>query len=145
MTGVVVRPMTEADIPAVVGIQEAIIRRPPGEHWVKMLGYHLSNQFDLSFVAELDGRPVGFVVGEIKIGPFGQEHSGWLEIVGVNPKLMGQGVGQALADALFGALSDRGVTNVFTAVEWDSGDMLAFFKSLGFDRSEYINLKKTLG
>jgi len=34
--------------------------------------------------------------------------------------------------------------NVFTLVRWDSADMLSFFKTLGFDRSNFINLRKTL-
>ncbi|CAO0821527.1 hypothetical protein DFAR_2460002 [Desulfarculales bacterium] len=30
---------------------------------------------------------------------------------------------------------------MLTAVRWDSGDMLAFFKNLGFDRYPLINLQ----
>jgi hypothetical protein len=29
-------------------------------------------------------------------------------------------------------------------VRWDSTDMLSFFKTLGFDRSNFINLRKVL-
>ncbi|MBU4605168.1 MAG: GNAT family N-acetyltransferase, partial [Proteobacteria bacterium] len=84
---------------------------------------------------------LGFILGEIKIGGFGTELSGWLELVGVEPDNMGSGVGASLVEALFGALRERGVQEIYTAVRWDSGDMLAFFKKLGFDQSAFINLR----
>jgi predicted N-acetyltransferase YhbS len=140
-----IRPLTPDDLEDVIAIQAAIIRRQPGLNWVKMLQDHVHHDHALSFVAEQDGKTVGFLVGEVKIGPFGQEHCGWLEMVGVQPKLMGQGVGKALAENFFRALAERGIPDVFTSVQWHSGDMLAFFKALGFDRSEYINLHKPIG
>ncbi len=145
MTDLQLRPLTADDLDDVIAIQAAIIRRPPGRNWTKMLQDHIQHDHALSFVAEKDGETVGFLVGEVKIGPFGQEHCGWLEMVGVQPRLMGQGVGKALADSFFRALAERGIPDAFTSVQWHSGDMLAFFKALGFDRSEYINLHKTVG
>jgi hypothetical protein len=38
----------------------------------------------------------------------------------------------------------QGVENVYTSVRWDSTDLLSFFKTLGFDRSNFINLRKVL-
>jgi len=145
MKDLLIRPLTRGDVEDVIAIQAAITRRPPGENWIKMLQDHTQHDYALSFVAQKDGQTVGFLVGEVKIGPFGQEHCGWLEMVGVNPKIMGQGVGQALAEKFIEALSERGIGDVFTSVVWHSGDMLAFFKALGFDRSQYINLQKTVG
>jgi predicted N-acetyltransferase YhbS len=138
------RPLTEDDVDDVIAIQAAIIRRPAGANWVKMLKDHIHHDHALSFVAVKDGETVGFLVGEVKIGPFGQEHCGWLEMVGVQPKVMGQGVGKALAEKFFQVLHERGIFDAFTSVQWHSGDMLAFFKALGFDRSEYINLHKSV-
>jgi len=33
---------------------------------------------------------------------------------------------------------------VYTAARWDSVDLLSFFKSVGFNRSNFINLYKKL-
>ncbi|MBU1742541.1 MAG: GNAT family N-acetyltransferase [Proteobacteria bacterium] len=144
MTDLFIRPLTRGDVDDVIAIQAAIIRRQPGQNWVMMLQDHTHHDYALSFVAQKDGQTVGFLVGEVKIGPFGQEHCGWLEMVGVSPKIMGQGVGQALAERFFEDLAQRGIGDVFTSVQWHSGDMLAFFKALGFDRSNYINLQKQI-
>ena len=63
----------------------------------------------------------------------------------MDPEHMGSGLGAALAEALFEALAKRGVDEVFTSVRWDSGDMLAFFRKIGFDQSPFINLSHSTG
>ncbi|MBU2467932.1 MAG: GNAT family N-acetyltransferase [Proteobacteria bacterium] len=137
------RPMTHEDLGEVKRIQARITRQPVPQPWMDMLAEHVDKIYRLGFVAEEDGALVGFILGEIKIGGFGTELSGWLELVGVDPEHMGSGVGAALAEVLFAALLKRGVQKVYTAVRWDSGDMLAFFKKVGFDQSSFINLRRT--
>jgi N-acetylglutamate synthase-like GNAT family acetyltransferase len=62
----------------------------------------------------------------------------------VNPRDMGKGLGRKLGLALLKNFKTKDVKRVFTAVQWDSGDLLAFFKSIGFTRSNFINLEKKL-
>jgi N-acetylglutamate synthase-like GNAT family acetyltransferase len=57
---------------------------------------------------------------------------------------MGKGIGKALGENLLEHFRSRGIKNIFTQARWDSGDLLAFFKSIGFDRSDFINLEKRL-
>jgi len=49
-----------------------------------------------------------------------------------------------MARKVFGVLKKNGIQNILTSVMWDSIDLLSFFKSLGFDRCEFINLAKTI-
>jgi len=63
-------------------------------------------------------------------------------MVMVHPRHMGTGTGYALAHKLFDHFRRRGIRDVHTSVLWDAVDMLSFFKSLGFDRSTFINLIK---
>ena len=132
--------MTSEDLPRVEGIQARITRAEVPEPWKKMLAEHVHNEYRLALVAELDDELVGFILGEVKIGEFGTELSGWLGLVGVAPEHMGSGLGAALAAGLFQELKARGVKDVFTSVRWDSGDMLAFFKKIGFDPGSFISL-----
>jgi len=37
-----------------------------------------------------------------------------------------------------------GIRDIYTSVRWDSTDLLSFFKTLGFQRSDFINLHKSL-
>jgi ribosomal protein S18 acetylase RimI-like enzyme len=135
------RPMTQEDLSEVQRIQARITRQPVPQPWMDMLAEHVDKIYRLGYVAEENGAVLGFILGEIKIGGFGTELSGWLELVGVEPNHMGSGMGAALVEALFNALRERGVQEIYTAVRWDSGDMLAFFKKLGFDQSAFINLR----
>lgn len=134
------RPLTHEDLSEVQRIQARITRQEVPQAWMDMLAEHVDKNYRLGFVAREEDVLLGFILGEIKIGGFGTELSGWLELVGVEPEYMGSGVGAALAEALFQALKERGVKEVYTAVRWDSGDMLAFFKKVGFDQSVFINL-----
>ena len=64
--------------------------------------------------------------------------------MGVDPDFMGQGIGAEIARKIFEIYKAAGIEKVYTSVRWDSTDLLSFFKTLGFDRSEFINLKKAM-
>ena len=98
----------------------------------------------VGFVALVENEVVGFIIGAISHGDFGQDKSGWIEVIGVDPKFMGHGIGKALAERLFDHYRSVDVHDVYTSVRWDSGDMLSFFKSLGFDRSDFLNLRRKI-
>lgn len=135
------RAIVEADLEAVVNIQERITRAPVTDRWRKMLAVHVGHDNQPAFVAEDGGVVLGFIMGEIKVGGFGFELTGWIDMIGVLPKHMGSGIGRNLAKRAMAHFAEQGVEDICTSVAWDSGDMLAFFKSMGFDRSPFINLK----
>ncbi len=137
--------MTNEDLAGVVEIQRQILRREPGEAWRRMLANHVGGAERSAFVAEDDGLVLGFILVEVKAGGFGAELTGWIEVIGVRPDHMGGGVGSALVGQALEHFAAAGVADVCTAVRWDSGDLLAFFKNLGFDRSPFINLQKNSG
>jgi ribosomal protein S18 acetylase RimI-like enzyme len=87
---------------------------------------------------------VGFLITYILYGGFGLEKSAWIGLFGVDPKYMGQGIGKRMAGEVFDVFRKLNIGNIFTSVKWDSTDLLSFFKSLGFDRSNFINLEKIL-
>ena len=133
------------DVPQIIAIQQAITQKKVSRRWVQMVENHLRKQDAVGFVATRDNKVIGFIVGEVKGEGFGLEQSGWIEVVGVHPSQMGVGIGHALAHRLFQYFKKTGIHDVYTAVRWDAVDMLSFFKSIGFDRSEFINLIRRLG
>lgn len=136
------RRITHDDIPQVVDIQARIVRKEVSDLWGRMIARHVDTEDQVGFVAEDQGKVAGFIIGEIKIGGFGSEVTGWVEMMGVSPELMGSGIGKGLAQCMFDFYAEHGVSDVLTSVAWDSGDILAFFKGLGFDRSNFINLER---
>ena len=99
---------------------------------------------EASFVAEIDQSVVGYMISYIVHAGFGLDKSAWIANLGVDPKYMGQGIGKRLAEEIFSFYKQKGIRHIMTSVRWDSVDLLSFFKTLGFDRSNFINLRKTL-
>lgn len=139
-----IRPLTENDFEAVSEIQEVIMKRKPGEGLKRRMHDYIKKDPEANLVAEAEGKVVGFVIGGIKDWEFGVEKSGWLEIIGIHPKYMGQGIGRMLGKRLLEHFKKKNIKNIYTVARWDSGDLLAFFKSIGFDRSDFINLERRL-
>jgi len=145
MTDITVRPMKEKDLSQAADIHRRVVR----EGLSQGMDYAIEDLF-VSFikknpktclVAEVDNNVAGFIIGCIKEWGFGVERSGWIEMIEVDPKLMGKGVGKTLGEALLKYLRDEEIKEVYTSVKWDSGDLISFFKSIGFDKSSFINLE----
>jgi len=132
------------DVSEIIAIQESILQKRVSKKWVQMVRDHLKKKGEIGFVALKDNRIIGFIIGEIKGEGFGLENSGWIQVVGVHPRHMGIGIGRALAEKLFDFFKKEGIRDIHTSVRWDAGDMLSFFKAIGFDRSPFINLRKHL-
>jgi ribosomal protein S18 acetylase RimI-like enzyme len=144
LKGIKIRKIGADNIPEIVAIQEAILQKKVSKKWIRMVDARLKKQEAVGFVASKDGQVVGFLIGEIKGESFGLEQSGWIEMVGVHPSHMGIGIGRILAEKLFDFFKKEGIRDIYTTVLWDAGDMLSFFKAIGFDRSPFINLRKHL-
>jgi len=97
-----------------------------------------------SFAAELNGKLVGFIISYIISGGFGIDKGALIALICVDPKFMGKGIGKSMAKRMFEYYKEQGVVNIYTSVRWDSTDLLSFFKTLAFDRSNFINLRKVL-
>ncbi|MGB7575486.1 MAG: GNAT family N-acetyltransferase [Thermodesulfobacteriota bacterium] len=139
-----IRKIRAEDVSEIVSIQESILQKKVSKKWVRTVEDHLKKRGGVGFVASKDGQVVGFLIGEIKGEGFGLEQSGWIEMVGVDPRQMGVGIGRILADKLFAFFKKEGIRDIHTSVRWDAGDMLSFFKAIGFDRSPFINLRRHL-
>ena len=140
----VVRGIRRQDTAALAEIQTAITRSTANIDFDRLMEVQEKDSEDLSLVGEIDGRIAGFMIAYVLNGGFGLEKSVWIAAMGVSPRFMGQGIGVKLAEEIFRVCSSKGITRVFTSVRWDSVDLLSFFKTLGFDRSDFINLSKDL-
>jgi len=139
-----IRRLKIEDADAINAIYVAITQEPAEADFQKIVTEQVQNANDASFVAEIDGRVAGYMIGSVLLGAFGIKSSAWLSMMGVDPQFMGQGIGGMLAEAFFDFAKSRGMTRVYTSVRWDSTDLLSYFKRLGFDRSNFINLLKRL-
>jgi len=144
VTDIVVRKLEIEDSEAISKIYAAITQKPVEIDFKRVITLDAQRGEDACFIAEFEGRVVGFLISYVLNLGFGIEKSAWIDTLGVNPDYMGQGIGARLAKELFRFYKKEGIHNVHTSVQWDSTDLLSFFKTLGFNRSNFINLSKTL-
>jgi len=144
LQNLIIRNLEIGDSEDISRIQESITKEPSTIDYHKVVQEEVKKDNSVNVVAELDGKVVGFIITYILHGGFGLEKSAWIGLFGVEPKYMGSGIGKRMAKEVFDELAKINIKNIFTSVKWDSVDLLSFFKSLGFDRCEFINLKKVI-
>lgn len=144
MDNIKIRSLQEKDVNAIARIYASITLDPADEDFKVLIAQHANSETDVCCVAEMDGRVIGFMISYILTLGFGIEKSAWIATLGVDPEFMGRGIGERLARETFHHYTEMGIKRVYSSVRWDSTDLLSFFKTLGFDRSKFINLKKNL-
>ncbi len=144
MVDIRVRGLRVEDADDICKIQNDITQTSVNADFKNIIKEQARNAENANFVAELQGKVVGYMISYILSGSFGMEKNAWIAMLGVDPKFMGQGIGNRMAEEIFAFYQKEGIENIYTSVRWDSTDLLSFFKTLGFDRSNFINLRKVL-
>ena len=144
MEKVLIRELKIEDADDITRIHAAITQSSVKINYERVIEEQVGKADEASYVAEVKGKVVGYMISYIFYGGFGIEDSAWIAMFGIDPKFMGQGIGKELAREIFSFYKEKGIRNIYTSVRWDSTDILSFFKTLGFDRSNFINLRKTL-
>lgn len=144
MSEIVVRRLRKEDAGDVARINAAITKTRSRLDFERIVGEEVERETGASFVALIGSKVVGFMISYITLGNFGADHCAWIAMFGVDPKYMGQGIGIRLTEEVFDFYKEKGIVEIYTSVRWDSTDILSFFKTLGFERSDFINLRKSL-
>jgi ribosomal protein S18 acetylase RimI-like enzyme len=139
-----IRHLQKNDADEISRIYADITMKPVDPDFKRVVEEHAQREDQACFVAEQDGKVVGFMISYILTAGFGMPKSAWIATLGVDPNCMGRSIGASLAKEIMNYYQAQGVENVYTSVRWDSTDLLSFFKTLGFDRSNFINLRKVL-
>ena len=141
-----IRCLEDTDLGAITAIDEKIGGSYRPEVWEGRMAYYSRRDPDASLVAEVGGRVVGFMFGEIRSGEFGMEEpTGWIEVLGVDPAARGQAVGRRLAESMTEYFERSGATAVRTMVDSDMVEIERFFESLGFQPASLRPFVKKLG
>ncbi len=140
-----IREITLDDTKDIQQIRERISEDDAHVDFDKIMKQHVSNgNANFCLAAEMDGRVVGYMISTRLYAGFGLKKSAWIMAIGVDPEYMGQGIGLALARKICDLYKEKGIEYIYSSVLWDSVDVLSFFKKLGFERSQFINLRKKL-
>jgi len=145
MTDPRIRPLTELDLDGITRIDERITGRYRPEVWEQRVVYYIRRDPDAPMVAEIDGKVVGFMLGEVRGGEFGlDEPTGWIEFFGVDPTARGGGVGRLLTEALLEHFRSRGARIARTMVATRDTEIDAFLRAMGFAPAPLTALERAL-
>ena len=140
-----IREIVLNDAGAIQRIRKAISKDDAEIDSLKLVEQQINNnQGRSSLVAEINGQIIGYMISTTLYAGFGIQKSAWIMAIGVDPNYMGRGIGIKLAEEICSFYKTKGVHSIYSSVKWDSTDVLSFFKKLGFERSEFINIKKKL-
>lgn len=159
---VTVRPLESGDLDRIVDIEKQLQRiRRQGEetglsheeqiaNFTRTVEHHLAGDGRGESVGLGAETPeaddlVGFVMGEVRMWEFGgAQRTGWIEILAVDPTFQRKGVGRRLGEAILDEFRRHEVRRVRTLVDAYSGELIAYFRSLGFDVIPMLSMEKAL-
>jgi ribosomal protein S18 acetylase RimI-like enzyme len=141
-----VRAMRGDDLEAIVAIDAVAAGRRRPRYFGLMLERALGQaSLQISLVAELGERVVGFVLASLYYGEYGvMEPSASIDAIGVALGFRGRHVGKALMRQLRLNLGALHISSLRTEVSWDDFELMAFFKSEGFAPSGSMCLERKL-
>jgi ribosomal protein S18 acetylase RimI-like enzyme len=134
-----IRPFQESDEQDVVALWRAVFGYPaPHNDPAFVIQCKLAIQRDLFFVALLDGRLVGTVLGGY------DGHRGWIYSLAVSPGARRRGIGTALMGHVERALRGRGCPKINLQVLASNAEAVPFYEKLGYSVEERVSLGKIL-
>jgi ribosomal protein S18 acetylase RimI-like enzyme len=145
-----IRPMESGDIDAMIALYSKIREEKiPGVKRSR-LSYRgamtsdevaLTNPggpLDLSLVAEIDGKFVGFIWARQAFAGIPVAEVGIIHMLIVDPNYQKQGIAAKLVEALTKRCQERGVNTVRAVIDERHWELQNYFQKLGFQRSELV-------
>ncbi|MFQ5974451.1 MAG: GNAT family N-acetyltransferase [Alphaproteobacteria bacterium] len=137
-----IRSMTGDDLGAIIAIDRKLTGRDRRDYYqAKHREMMDETGVRVSLVAEVDGRPVGYIMARVDYGEFGRtEPAAVIDTIGVEPGLGHKGIGAALLSQLLANLDALHVERVRTAVTWNNFSLLGFLARHGFAPAQQLAL-----
>lgn len=142
-----IRVFRKEDLEACIQIDKIVSGHERQEYYERKLASIVGNTHNInaSLVAELDGKVVGFMMGDIYFGEYGiPENTGTVDNLGVHPDYQNRGIASDLIEQFLDNMKVAGVKRVYTLVNWDDFALEKFFNRHKFVPSKRINLEYTM-
>jgi len=139
-----VKPLSSADLDAVIAIDEAASGSSRRGYFEKRLTAATENPRDYVFVGVFDKEVlVGFAFAKLVKGAFGKSGaSASLDALGVDTSRGLKGLGQKLLGEIENVLRHKGVTTLTSQINWDQWPILSFLAHSGFEMAPSIILTR---
>ncbi len=142
LENLLIRPLKREDLDAIVEIDEKVLGERRRDYWERKLEKMKHQPTPTSLVVEVEGKVVGFILGDVSGWEFGvPETIAWIDTIGIDPDFQKKGLARALTFEMIKNLKAIGVKTIYTLVNWNDWDLLQFFHAMGFTRGDMINLE----
>ncbi|MEA3361431.1 MAG: GNAT family N-acetyltransferase [Thermodesulfobacteriota bacterium] len=142
LSKIVIRGILESDVDSIVEIEEKNLGLKRKNYWERELRKNNEGRFLGSFVAEVEGKVIGFILGDVGSREFGMpENMGWIHTVGVHPDYQHMGIARRLFDDYKERFLKLDVDVVYTIVSLSDNMQLPFFEKIGFRQGNRIYLE----
>ena len=138
------RVLKKGDIDSIVAIDTKVTHQNRREYYARKIDTITDPErsINTSIVAEVDGKVVGFIMGDVYFGEFGiPETAATIDTLGVDPSIQNKGLASELLDQFMMNMKAAGVNKVYTLVNWDDFALEKFFSRHKFVPSKRINLE----
>jgi ribosomal protein S18 acetylase RimI-like enzyme len=144
-SGIEIRRATAADLPVIVALDERVTRLPKNQYWKDLFDRFAVRQDNRTILlAEVEGRVVGFIIGEVRAWEFGEPPCGWIFGVNVEPEFRERGIASALFEQVTSFFRDCGVAKVRTMIRRDANLIMSFFRSQGLTAGPFVQLERDI-
>lgn len=141
-----IRALDYKDLDDIVEIEKTILGKDRRKYWLMKIELTEERSPMASLVAEVDGKVVGFIIGEVAGWEYGVPDTvAWIDTIGVHPDFQKKGIATMLFQKLTENLRKVGINTIYTFVEWRSWDLLRFFARMGFQKGDMIHLTYRMG
>ncbi len=147
MENLIIRPMKGDDYLRIAEIDKKLLGRERKRYWKLKTEILEKRSPSLSLVAEVDGKVVGFIIGDLAGWGYTVPEDidiGFIDTLGVDPEYQRRGIGKVLFNEIVERMKKLGVKTIYTFVDWRNWELIRFFDGLGFEKGDMINLKLRL-
>jgi len=136
--GLKIRGMTERDFAGIDDVDKKIT----GREWAGAASRRASSHFwgyypPLSFVAEVEGKIIGFIIGSMGGPEYSLPVSGWVTTMGVDPDYQGRGIGPALLKAFIDVCEISRIPSRMMLPRNENFEKLLL--AMGFEQGELVD------
>ena len=137
-----IRIMEEADFATIIELDKKLSGKERSTSWPQKVTSHLQTYSPaVCHVAEIEGKIVGFILGDLRGAEVALPLSCWVDIVGIDPEYHRKGIGTRLIDA-FEKECKRNQVKMRLIINENDKDVIKFLTSMGFHRGKLINYER---
>jgi ribosomal protein S18 acetylase RimI-like enzyme len=139
-----IRPMVAEDMGFIIDIDQKLTGVQRAIDHTDIVTTDLGEAHDLSFVVELNGTVIGFILArQVYVGEPAVETCA-IQIIGVDPAYGRQGIATKLVDYLVQRCNSKKIRSIRVTVSNKDSKMEGFFKHIGFKQAPVKVYNKVL-